>query len=172
MAPTKKRKEPPPHRTLMDFFSGAGAIKRARENVSQQLAPSAQQPAKAKVASREVIVIDSDSDDEVYGEETEKESIQLDSRAGAFEDLAIRHQQDKEAFGMPSSLLRSTSTLHAETSSNTFQTRQQSTITPKPDQPELMFGLSAPLLEQPYIGSSFWTFCRARDSIQPAQKTN
>ena len=150
---TKKRKEPPPSRTLLDFFSNADAIKRARVRTSQQLVPSVQE---TKVASRETIVIDSDSDDGVHGKENGNRSARLDPRTGVSEDSqslnsVASNAEDKVTFGMPSALLRPPNPC-AEASSNGFHTHQQPPIAPKPNHSESMFGVSAPLLEETSIG--------------------
>lgn len=153
MAPsTKKRKDPLPDRTLMDFFSGADAIKRARMKTShlQQLTHSVRQ---TKVASREIIVIDSDGDDGVHGKEDGKASARLDSSS-----------KDKDTFGVPSELLRPI-TSRMEPSSNAHQ---HSPIATKPDQSESMFGISAPLLGQTCVSSCFWAFLGVEDGLNLA----
>ncbi|KAH0836541.1 DNA cross-link repair protein pso2/snm1 [Lanmaoa asiatica] len=151
---TKKRKEPPSSRTLLDFFSSADAIKRARVRTSQQLAPSVRQ---TKVASREIIVIESDSDDGVYGKEC-KRSARLVSGTGVSEDCqslnsstsTLAHSEDKDAFGVPSELLRPIDP-RVETSSHGFHAHQHSPVALKPDHSGSMFGVSAPLLEEAFV---------------------
>ena len=168
---SKKRKEPPPNRTLLDFFSGADAIKRTRVRTSQQLVPGVQQ---TKVASREIIVVDSDSDDRVHGKENGNRSARLDRRAGVSEDpqslnsvtSTSTHAEDKDAFGVPSALLRPPNPC-VEVSSNGSHTHQQSPTAPKPYS-ESMFGFSAPLLEEISTSSYFWTLCGVGNSLNPS----
>ncbi|KAG8220829.1 hypothetical protein J3R82DRAFT_2322 [Butyriboletus roseoflavus] len=130
----KKRKEPPPNRTLLDFFSNAdAAIKRARVRTRQQLAPTVRQT-NSKAASREVIVIDSDSDGDVLGKENGKRSARMN-----IQDRAHPLAEDKDGFGAPSELLRPIN-LRVEVSSDWFHAHQHSPIAPKPDHSESMFG--------------------------------
>lgn len=148
MAPaTKKRKEPHPNITLMNFFSGADATKRAKLKTPQQLTHIGRQN---KIVSREIIVIDSDSDDGVHGKDS-------DGGGSARPDFSF---EDKDTFGAPSELLRSTPQ-PVEASSNAFNHAQsQFTTIPKPDQSESMFGVSAPLLEEAFFSSCFSLFLR------------
>lgn len=155
---TKKRKEPPPNRTLLDFFSSPDARKRARVRTSQQ-------PASTRVASREIIVIDdSDGDDSgVPREENGLTNSRLAPRTGVSEDSQssnsvtsiLTHSEDKDGFGVPSALLRPPNSC-IKPSSNGFHTLP---ILPNgPDLSESMIDVSVPLLEHTSISPCFWTF--------------
>lgn len=150
---TKKRKEPPPNRTLLEFFSRTDAIKRARVKMSQLLAPSERQ---TKVASREIIVLGSDSD--------EGNGARLDPNTRVSEDFQFltpvtstpKSTEDLGAFGVPSALLRPPNPC-VESSSNRSHTQQPSTSS-EPDQSESMFGVPTLLLEKTSNSSYFWFF--------------
>lgn len=167
----KKRKEHPSNRTLLDFFSNADAIKRARVSTRQELAPSVRST-NLKAASREVIVIDSDSDDDVPGRGDRERNARRSFKTGVFGDSQSldsgtstpARTEDKDTFGMPSELLLPIS-LRSEASSNRFQPHEHSPIVLKPDHSESMFGISAPLLEPTSVSSYFWALCGLRDGL-------
>lgn len=125
-----------------------------------------------KVASRDIIVIDSDSDDDVHGRENGKRSTPPDSRTRVSEDFQSQnsatsipaHSEDNGAFGVPSELLRPINP-RVEASNKRFYAHQHFPIAPKPDHSESMFGVSAPLLEQTCVSSCFWTLCGVGDGL-------
>jgi len=153
---TKKRKEPPPNRTLLDFFSSADATKRARVRTSQQLAPSVRQ---TKVEPREIIVIGSDSDD---GAREKENGARLDPKIGVSEDFQFltsvmstpTSTKNLDAFGVPSP-----PNPCVEAPSNGFHTHQQPSTSSEPDHSE---SVSALLPEQTSNSSYFWVSCGVR----------
>lgn len=167
MGPSRKRKELPPNCTLLDFFSNADAIKRARVRTSQQSPPRAQQ---AMMASRDIIVIDSDSDDGLHMGNGER-GTRSDPKAEGSEDACSLNSvastltcpEDKDDFGVPSALLRPPHP-PIRVSRSGFHVQQKSTTSPKINHAECVFG-SAPLLEQPPTSSCFWAFCVVRNSL-------
>lgn len=144
----RKRKEPPLKSTLLDFFSSPHAIKPARVRTSPQLTPGVRP---GKVASRETIVIDSDSDEALHGKGN---GIKRTRLAPSRRESRSPNLADKDLFGVPSALLRTPNPC-VKPSSNGFHTHLKSpTFPPKAGYSESMFALSAcKLLEQTSISS-------------------
>ncbi|KAG9312825.1 DNA cross-link repair protein pso2/snm1 [Chiua virens] len=148
MPPSRKRKEPP-NRTLLDFFSSSEATKRANPI---QSAPSVRE----RTASTGIIVIDSDSDDGVYGKENGKSAAQSNTRTGVPQGRQLSlgsvaaQVEDQVTFGMPSELLRSSNPHVEALSTGGSHAHLKSPTFPKS---ESMFGVSAPLLDPNSFGS-------------------
>ena len=110
-----------------------------------------------QMAPREIIVIESDSEDSICRKK--KETARLESSTAPSEDL-IAGPSDKDIFGVPSELLYPAIPC-VGASSGALHVQQQSSAMLEPDQSNSMFSISAPLVEDMCTGSCSYVFCTA-----------